>query len=230
VTEQLAANPLIQWGREKQNLCSPATMMANAWPFTCRKTDLLEGRLRVPAIVRWPMKINSGQKSEQFIATLDWVPTILSAVGLLPHRDSLPDGMDMLPTPTGEPSVVVWRFKFMAKTQCGTATGSTFVSRTIRSDLMSSKTPWSEQTTILLDPSRPGRGDRSRRHLPAASAFRTGNLGLRVPQHLGRRRASRDTATPILRSAIAMKVQIFEPPTTRAAMPNSELGKRWSTA
>src|SRR5581483_6602759 len=33
---------------------------ADTWPFTGKKTDLLEGGLRIPALIRWPGRLPAG--------------------------------------------------------------------------------------------------------------------------------------------------------------------------
>ena len=38
------------------------------------KTELLEGGLRVPTLLRWPARL-APQVSEQVTATIDWLPT-----------------------------------------------------------------------------------------------------------------------------------------------------------
>lgn len=48
------------------------------------KGDLLEGGVRVPAVLRWPKVIPAGSKSEQMIAVMDLLPTLSDAVGI-PH-------------------------------------------------------------------------------------------------------------------------------------------------
>ncbi len=51
------------------------------WPFTGRKLEVLEGGIRVPAILRWPGKVESGSESDAPIMTMDWLPTFLSIAG-----------------------------------------------------------------------------------------------------------------------------------------------------
>src|SRR5450755_1120261 len=38
---------------------------ADTWPFTGKKTELLEGGLRIPALVRWPSHIKAGSTTQQ---------------------------------------------------------------------------------------------------------------------------------------------------------------------
>src|SRR6202049_5406191 len=69
--------------------------VADTWPFTGRKTELLEGGLRIPAIVCWPARIPQGRTTEQVAITIDWLPTLLEAAGassdpaFLPHHINL---------------------------------------------------------------------------------------------------------------------------------------------
>jgi hypothetical protein len=58
---------------------------SDTWPFTGRKTELLEGGIRIPAIVRWPGVSAAGSTNEQPIMTMDWLPTLLAAAGGAPR-------------------------------------------------------------------------------------------------------------------------------------------------
>jgi arylsulfatase len=50
-------------------------------PFRGEKNTNWEGGYRVPAMVRWPGKIKPGAISIQVMSHLDWVPTLMAAVG-----------------------------------------------------------------------------------------------------------------------------------------------------
>jgi len=65
------------------------------WPFVGRKTELLEGGLRVPAIVRWPGTARPGSLSDAQVMTMDWLPTFLAAAGARPHANFPSDGLDL---------------------------------------------------------------------------------------------------------------------------------------
>ncbi|MBA2734258.1 MAG: sulfatase-like hydrolase/transferase [Acidobacteria bacterium] len=69
------------------------------WPFRGEKGELLEGGIRVPAIVRWPGIIPGGRVTEQVAITMDWMATILAAAGAKPDSDGQHklDGLDLLP-------------------------------------------------------------------------------------------------------------------------------------
>ena len=67
------------------------------WPFSGKKGDLLEGGIRVPAIVRWPGVVPANRVSKQMTITMDWTATILAA-GQVPAAEGYPlDGIDLLP-------------------------------------------------------------------------------------------------------------------------------------
>ncbi len=59
----------------------------NSWPdagmtpFRNEKNSNWEGAFRVPAVVRWPAKIEAGMVSNEIIAHQDWLPTLLAAAG-----------------------------------------------------------------------------------------------------------------------------------------------------
>jgi arylsulfatase A-like enzyme len=88
---------------------------ADTWPFTGKKTELLEGGLRIPAIVRWPGHILAGSTTDQVAISMDWLPTLLAAAGLQPDPSYPSDGMNLLPTFTGNAAPVArklfWRFR-----------------------------------------------------------------------------------------------------------------------
>ncbi|WP_395175645.1 arylsulfatase [Roseibium alexandrii] len=94
----------------------------NAWPdggntpFRGEKNTNWEGGYRVPAGVRWPGVIPEGQKTIEMTAHLDWVPTVMAAVGEPDIKEKLMagheingteykvhlDGMNLLPLLKGE--------------------------------------------------------------------------------------------------------------------------------
>ncbi|MFZ0392619.1 MAG: sulfatase-like hydrolase/transferase [Terracidiphilus sp.] len=92
---------------------------ADTWPFTGRKTELLEGGLRIPAIVRWPARIPRGQTTNQVGISMDWLPTLLAAAGVSPDPAFSPDGIDLLPQLTQNAVPVerklFWRYKANAQ-------------------------------------------------------------------------------------------------------------------
>ena len=59
----------------------------NSWPdgamtpFRSEKNSNWEGAYRVPAMVRWPGKIKPGSVSNEIVAHLDWLPTLVAMAG-----------------------------------------------------------------------------------------------------------------------------------------------------
>jgi arylsulfatase A-like enzyme len=88
---------------------------ADTWPFTGRKTELLEGGVRIPLVMRWPGRIKKGATTEQVAIHMDWLPTLLAAAGGAPAPDYPSDGMDLLPVVTAKaapiPRKLFWRYK-----------------------------------------------------------------------------------------------------------------------
>lgn len=92
---------------------------ADTWPFTGRKTELLEGGLRIPAILSWPGHIPQGRTNDQVTITMDWLPTLLAAAGASPDPEFPPDGINLLPTLTANAAPIerklFWRYKANAQ-------------------------------------------------------------------------------------------------------------------
>ncbi len=88
---------------------------ADTWPFTGKKSELLEGGIRIPAIVRWPQSIHEGTVSDQVMISMDWLPTLLAAAGAAPDPAFPSDGMSLIPALTQAsppvPRKLFWRFK-----------------------------------------------------------------------------------------------------------------------
>jgi arylsulfatase A-like enzyme len=88
---------------------------ADTWPFTGKKTELLEGGLRIPAVISWPGRIPRGRTTDQVAISMDWVPTLLAAAGAVPDPAFPSDGINLLPALTGSAPIVprklYWRYK-----------------------------------------------------------------------------------------------------------------------
>lgn len=87
---------------------------SDTWPFSGRKTELLEGGLRIPALVRWPGVTKPGSTSDGQIISMDWLPTFLAAAGTAPDATYPSDGIDIGPAIAGESlpeRTLFWRYK-----------------------------------------------------------------------------------------------------------------------
>jgi arylsulfatase A-like enzyme len=71
------------------------------WPFSGRKGDLLEGGIRVPAIVRWPGTVPANRITQQMAITMDWTATICAAAKTETSPGPSLDGIDLLPVIKG---------------------------------------------------------------------------------------------------------------------------------
>ena len=68
-------------------------------PLRGGKSQLYEGGIRVPLIVRWPNgKVPAGRVSKQPVVNHDFYPTFLEAADIDPDPAQLLDGVSMLPT------------------------------------------------------------------------------------------------------------------------------------
>ncbi|MFT4240701.1 MAG: sulfatase-like hydrolase/transferase [Acidovorax sp.] len=87
---------------------------SKTWPFTGQKTELLEGGLRVPTLLRWSARIRPHVQTQVTI-TADWLPTLLAAAGGAPHPGYPSDGENILPVLEGHapahPRTLYWRYK-----------------------------------------------------------------------------------------------------------------------
>ena len=70
----------------------------NSWPdgamtpFRSEKNTNWEGAYRVPAMVRWPGRIKPSQVSNEIVAHLDWLPTLLAIGGETGIKEKLAAG------------------------------------------------------------------------------------------------------------------------------------------
>jgi len=87
---------------------------SDTWPLRGGKGELLEGGIRVPALVRWPGRIAPASRSPQVMATIDWLPTLAAAAGAALDRNRPSDGENLMPVLTGDaspsPRRLFWRF------------------------------------------------------------------------------------------------------------------------
>jgi len=92
---------------------------ADTWPFTGRKEELLEGGLRIPAIVSWPDRMPKATTTEQVAISMDWAPTLLAAAGASGRGTGPFDGVNLLPQlvdrASAVPRTLFWRYKANAQ-------------------------------------------------------------------------------------------------------------------
>jgi arylsulfatase A-like enzyme len=92
---------------------------STTWPFNGRKSELLEGGIRIPSVVRWPGRIPPGLVSDQTMIHLDWLPTLAAAAGTAPDTRFPSDGINLLPVLGGKAKeserTLYWRYKSNAQ-------------------------------------------------------------------------------------------------------------------
>ena len=92
---------------------------SDTWPFTGRKTELLEGGIRIPAIVRWRGHVPAASITAQTAISMDWLPTLIELAGAQPDPAYPPDGVSLVRTLTGNappaPRKLFWRYKYNAQ-------------------------------------------------------------------------------------------------------------------
>ena len=88
---------------------------ADTWPFTGRKSELLEGGVRIPALISWPARVRGGRTSDQVTISMDWMATLLAAAGIAPHPAFALDGISLLPVLIQNAApvrrILFWRYK-----------------------------------------------------------------------------------------------------------------------
>jgi len=75
-------------------------------PLSHRKSTLWEGGIRVPLILRWPARLPAGKTSAQVAITMDLTASIVAATGTVLATGHRLDGINILPSVTGEAPVV----------------------------------------------------------------------------------------------------------------------------
>lgn len=70
-------------------------------PLRAGKGQVFEGGIRVCCLVRYPPKIRAGGVSNEFLTTLEIVPTLLQLADVPPPAEAPLDGFDMLPVLSG---------------------------------------------------------------------------------------------------------------------------------
>ena len=77
------------------------------------KQDVLEGGIRVPAMLRWPTGLPAGTEGHDMLHFCDWLPTLAAVAGAIPDGRPL-DGVNVLPVLQGKSKTGVcqrfWQF------------------------------------------------------------------------------------------------------------------------
>lgn len=71
-------------------------------PLKGSKSSMWEGGLRVPFIARWPGKLPAGKVTDEFLSSLELIPTLLAATDANAPEGVKLDGFDMMPVLRGD--------------------------------------------------------------------------------------------------------------------------------
>lgn len=102
--------------------CSEGDFRRYNGPFRGQKGDVLEGGIRVPAILHWPAGLQEEQELHQMIHFTDWFSTLLAAAGIKVPSGLELDGTNILPILQGEPGKVktkrYWQWNYYQPVPC----------------------------------------------------------------------------------------------------------------
>lgn len=70
-------------------------------PLRGGKATIYEGGMRVPCVVVWPGKVEPGSRSNAFLSSVDWYPTLLDMTGVTPKETVKFDGVSQKPALLG---------------------------------------------------------------------------------------------------------------------------------
>ena len=83
-------------------------------PFRGMKYDVLEGGIRVPALLRWSAGLDAGSEFHKMVHATDWLPTLAAACGIDEFSGLALDGANQLPALQGQqgqtPTQRFWQF------------------------------------------------------------------------------------------------------------------------
>ena len=98
--------------------------IADNTPLRGHKGTVFEGGVRVCCLVRYPGRITAGTVNEEFLTSLELLPTLLNLAGVKPPEGVTLDGFDMLPVlAEGRPSPrkdMFWKRRGLEAARVGT--------------------------------------------------------------------------------------------------------------
>ncbi len=99
-------------------------IVGSAAPLRGAKTDLYEGGIREPFIVRWPARLAAGATYRPSVTAMDLLPTLCAAAGAAVPATTVVDGVDLMPflrgDRTGVPhETIFWKIKSSAALRRG---------------------------------------------------------------------------------------------------------------
>jgi arylsulfatase B len=106
-----------EWPRQQ-------VIVGSAGPLRGAKTDLWEGGIREPFILRWPARLAAGTTYRAPVSSMDILPTLCAAAGAAVPATTVVDGVDLVPFVRGERAAVphetiFWKIKSAAALRRG---------------------------------------------------------------------------------------------------------------
>ncbi len=101
-------------------------VVGSAGPLRGAKTDLFEGGIREPFIVRWPAQLKAGATYRHPVTAMDVLPTVCAAAGVAIPVATTVDGVDLMPflrggSGRGPHDTIFWKIKTAAALRRGDA-------------------------------------------------------------------------------------------------------------
>ncbi|MCX6927961.1 MAG: sulfatase-like hydrolase/transferase [Verrucomicrobia bacterium] len=115
---ELAENTLVLFCSDNGGVLADE---ANNGPWRSGKQHMYEGGLRVPGAARWPGRISPGSRTERMTLTMDILPTVCEACGVLPPASI--DGVSFLPAMLGKSESYPKRDLYFVRREGGNAYG-----------------------------------------------------------------------------------------------------------
>lgn len=99
-------------------------VVGSAGPLRGAKTDLFEGGIRTPLILRWPAQLKASVTYRQPVTAMDVLPTVCAAAGVAIPATTTVDGVDLVPFLRGESAraphdTIFWKIKSAAALRRG---------------------------------------------------------------------------------------------------------------
>ncbi len=102
---KLAENTIIVFfsdnGGNMYNRVDGVTPTSNR-PLRGGKATIYEGGTREPCVVVWPGKVKPGSRSDAFLSSVDWYPTLMAMTGVKPKEAVKFDGVSQTPALLGQ--------------------------------------------------------------------------------------------------------------------------------
>ena len=98
----VAENTIVAFCSDNGPEGSAGDAPGSAGPLRGRKRDLYEGGIRVPGLLEWPARITTGRSTSVPCGTVDYLPTLLDAVGVAIPADRPIDGISLMRLIDGE--------------------------------------------------------------------------------------------------------------------------------